>query len=68
VIGLLVGLLAVAGSAPPPPQKPRVPTAREDTVVTALDLLSSDFRGSLVPYYFPAAGFTGRVGMEWSFQ
>jgi vitamin B12 transporter len=27
-----------------------------------------DFPGNLVPYYFPAAGFAARVGMEWSFQ
>jgi outer membrane cobalamin receptor len=33
-----------------------------------LGLALPDFRGNLVPYYFPAAGFTARVGMEWSFQ
>jgi hypothetical protein len=56
VIGLLVALL----SAPPdpPPQKPRPPRAREDVVV----------RGELVLDYFPGAGFTARVGMEWSLQ
>jgi vitamin B12 transporter len=27
-----------------------------------------DLQGNLVPYYFPAAGFAARVGMEWSFQ
>ncbi len=27
-----------------------------------------DLQGNAVPYYFPAAGFTARVGMEWSFQ
>ena len=26
-----------------------------------------DFRGELVPYYFPAAGFAARLGMEWRF-
>jgi hypothetical protein len=55
VIGLLIALLAADG---PPPQKPRAPTAREDVVV----------RSELVPDYFPGAGFTARVGMEWSFQ
>ena len=54
MIGLLVALLA----AGPPPQKPRPPRAREDVVV----------RGELLPDYFPGAGFTARVGMEWSFQ
>jgi hypothetical protein len=34
VIGLLAALLAGA-PAPPPPEEPRVPTAREDVVVTA---------------------------------
>ncbi len=27
-----------------------------------------DARGELVPYYFPAAGFTARAGVEWSIQ
>jgi len=27
-----------------------------------------DARGELVPYYFPAAGFTARAGLEWSIQ
>ncbi len=27
-----------------------------------------DTEGNPVPYYFPSAGFTARVGMEWSFQ
>ena len=31
-------------------------------------LALTDFRGNLVPYYFPAAGFTARLGMDWSFQ
>jgi outer membrane receptor protein involved in Fe transport len=26
-----------------------------------------DFRGDLVPYYFPAAGFAARLGLEWRF-
>lgn len=26
-----------------------------------------DFRGDLVPYYFPAAGFAARLGIEWGF-
>jgi hypothetical protein len=33
VIGVLVAMLA--GAPGPPPQKPRVPAAREDVVVTA---------------------------------
>lgn len=80
MIGPFVALLAAAG---PPPQQPRPPTAREDVVVTAervteprvtdrrweeVGLALPDFRGELVPYYFPGAGFTARVGMEWSFQ
>jgi hypothetical protein len=27
----------------------------------------SDLPGGRVPYYFPAAGFTARLGLEWSF-
>jgi outer membrane receptor protein involved in Fe transport len=26
-----------------------------------------DARGDLVPYYFPAAGFAARLGLEWGF-
>ena len=59
MIGLLVALLAAPPG--PPPQKPGAPTAREDVVVTAENL-------GRVPHYFPAAGFTARVGVEWSFQ
>lgn len=33
-----------------------------------IGLALPDLRGNLVPYYFPGAGFTARVGMEWSFQ
>jgi hypothetical protein len=33
-----------------------------------MGLALPDFAGNLVSYYFPAAGFTARVGMEWSFQ
>jgi hypothetical protein len=30
-------------------------------------LALSDIVGELVAYYFPAAGFTARLGLEWRF-
>jgi hypothetical protein len=33
-----------------------------------IGLALPDGRGELVPYYFPAAGFTARAGVEWSIQ
>jgi len=33
-----------------------------------IGLALPDARGELVPYYFPAAGFTARAGVEWSIQ
>lgn len=32
-----------------------------------LGLALPDFSGELVPYYYPAAGFAARLGIEWSF-
>ena len=28
---------------------------------------AKDFSGSVVPYYYPAAGFAARVGIDWTF-
>ncbi|HZI65287.1 MAG TPA: TonB-dependent receptor [Thermoanaerobaculia bacterium] len=32
-----------------------------------LGLALSDFSGGVVPYYYPAAGFAARVGIDWTF-
>ena len=32
-----------------------------------LGLTLSDFSGGVVPYYYPAAGFAARVGIDWTF-
>ncbi|MDQ5858699.1 MAG: TonB-dependent receptor, partial [Acidobacteriota bacterium] len=32
-----------------------------------LGLALSDFSGEIVPYYYPAAGFAARVGIDWRF-
>lgn len=32
-----------------------------------LGLTLSDFSGGVVPYYYPAAGFAARVGVDWTF-
>ena len=74
MIGLLVALLAGLGSSLPPQKPPvgrslsRAPMPeRDDREWEEVGLALPDLGRNLVPYYFPAAGFTARVGVEWSF-
>jgi outer membrane receptor protein involved in Fe transport len=82
VIGLLVLLFAGVPS-PPPSQNPRLDVRLQKSfgrVSARADLLNvtnreweevglalPDLSGELVPDYFPAAGFTARLTLEWRF-
>jgi hypothetical protein len=76
----LIALLARGAAGEPPSPAPQA--VREEVVVTAerspgpretdrdweeLGLALPDFSGGTVSYYYPAAGFAARAGLDWTF-